>query len=133
MEFPDGTHDEEVDAQIKLTSGVSFKTEDLPRSADQSSKNSSSFQQYKLQASPSIQTGPSLSKPDLKKESPSGHQPQFLSLDRLITDNFSILTQNYEGRDKILKMFQYLSKFMSWYVVANNKDQHNFDMAEQYL
>ena len=32
----------------------------------------------------------------------------------MITDNFCLVTQTYEGRDKTVKFLQYLAKYLSW-------------------
>eukprot|EP00350_Pseudokeronopsis_sp_OXSARD2_P006073 CAMPEP_0170543492 /NCGR_PEP_ID=MMETSP0211-20121228/2590_1 /TAXON_ID=311385 /ORGANISM="Pseudokeronopsis sp., Strain OXSARD2" /LENGTH=245 /DNA_ID=CAMNT_0010846883 /DNA_START=97 /DNA_END=833 /DNA_ORIENTATION=+ len=38
----------------------------------------------------------------------------------LISKYFSELTYNYEGRDKLTKVFQYFSKFLSWYFILRD-------------
>jgi hypothetical protein len=37
------------------------------------------------------------------------------SIIQIITDNFCALAQTYEGRDKMVKFFQYLAMYLSWH------------------
>jgi len=61
-------------------------------------------------------------------------EKKFKSLDQTITDNFMKISTTYEGRDKIVKFFQYLAKFMSWHVLRDNRDSPApKDLMEQSL
>ena len=59
-----------------------------------------------------------LKEDSIRKAGKSGVQTPnkgFKSLDQVITDSFEPVDKSQEGRDKMVKFFQYFAKYMSWY------------------
>ena len=54
-------------------------------------------------------------------------------MDQIITDNFCLISNSYEGRDKIVKLFQYLAKFMAWYCLMGQQASPKKDLNESQM
>jgi hypothetical protein len=86
-----------VDDQIKMTSAVS----DLDVSSQ-------------IEESPQVDNEDVIKASSSFKDEPKTPVTRFRSLDQLLIDNFSLIAGSYEGRDKTVKLLQYLAKYMSW-------------------